>query len=208
MPRLLAALLLWGALALTAGNRAAADVSSASLGLNRCTVVAAVMVDSVDSANARPGDFFRFETLNAVMAGKRVVIPPRTMGYGIVSIASPAGRAGRAGTLVLEPRYLVLPDGHRLGVVLDHHSSDMQAAGKSNDMPGYLGAIPVPGLGAAIASSITSIMARTSAYPRARCSRFFPATIPRYSAANRTRLTEPSRPRVRWACSCGRWRAR
>lgn len=119
-------------------------------GLNECTVVAVQMLDDVNSSNARPGDFFRFETINAVTAGKNIVIPARTMGFGVVAVASPAGRAGRAGTLVLEPRYLVLPSGEHLGVVLDHNASDLQRSGASGNMPGYLGAIPLPGLGAAI----------------------------------------------------------
>lgn len=108
------------------------------------------MIDSVDSSDAQPGDFFRFETINAVTVGNKIVIPARTVGYGVVAVASPAGRAGRAGTLVLEPRYFILPDGRHLGVVLDHNASDLERAGKSGNMPGYLGAIPVPGLGAAI----------------------------------------------------------
>jgi hypothetical protein len=118
--------------------------------LNPCTVVAVQMMDNVDSSTAQPGDFFRFETINAVTVGNKIVIPARTMGYGVVAVASPAGRGGRAGTLVLEPRYLDLPNHSHLGVVLDHNASDMQKAGKSGNMPGYLGAIPVPGLGAAI----------------------------------------------------------
>lgn len=120
------------------------------VGLSECTVVAVQMVDSVNSSNAHPGDFFRFETVNAVTAGKSIVIPARTMGYGIVAIASPAGRASRPGTLVLEPRYFVLPGGKHLGVVLDHNASDLQRNGTSGNMPGYLGAIPLPGVGAAI----------------------------------------------------------
>jgi len=108
------------------------------------------MLDDVDSANARPGDFFRFETINAVTAGKSIVIPPRTVGYGVVAIASAAGPSGRPGTLVLEPRYLVLSGGAHLGVVLDHNASDLQRSGATGNMPGYLGAVPVPGLGAAI----------------------------------------------------------
>ncbi len=119
-------------------------------GLNQCTVVAVQMIDDVDSSNARPGDFFRYETINAVTAGKKVVIPARTIGYGVVVIAAPAGSDGRPGTLVLEPRYLVLPSGEHLGVVLDHNTSDLQRNGSSGNMPGYLGAVPVPGLGAAI----------------------------------------------------------
>lgn len=108
------------------------------------------MLDTVNSARARPGDFFRFQTVNAVTAGARVVIPARTMGYGIVAIASPAGRGGRAGSLVLEPRYLVLPDGTHLGVVLNHRTNALDRTGKSGNAPGILGAIPVPGVGAAV----------------------------------------------------------
>lgn len=119
-------------------------------GLHSCSVVAVQMVDSVDSASAKPGDFFRFETINAVTVGNKIVIPARTMGYGIVAVASPAGSGGRAGTLVLEPRYLVLPSGDHLGVVLNHNTSDLQRSGNSGNMPGYLGAIPIPGVGAAI----------------------------------------------------------
>ncbi|HEY5257398.1 MAG TPA: hypothetical protein VIJ12_03375 [Candidatus Baltobacteraceae bacterium] len=128
------------------GRAAAAD----SLGIVACTVVAVQMMDDVDSASALPGDFFRFETVNAVTRRQTIVIPARTMGYGVVAVASPAGRSGRAGTLVLEPRYLVLPNHTRLGVVLDHNASDMQRSGATGDAPGYLGAIPVPVLGAAI----------------------------------------------------------
>lgn len=119
-------------------------------GLPICTVVAVEMVESVDSGNALPGDFFRFQTINAVTAGKHVVIPQRTMGYGIVAVGSPAGKGGRPGTLVLEPRYLDLPDGTHLGVVLDHHSGDLERSGSTGSVPGYLGAIPIPGVGAAI----------------------------------------------------------
>ena len=118
--------------------------------VDRCTVVAAEMMDSVDSSDARPGDFFRFQTVNAVTDGTKVVIPARTMGYGIVTVAAPASRDAHPGTLVLEPRYLVLPDGQRLGVVLNHNTLALDESGATNGIPGYLGAIPVLGVGAAI----------------------------------------------------------
>jgi hypothetical protein len=118
--------------------------------LDRCTVVAVEMMESVDSSDARPGDFFRFETVNAVTSGATVVIPARTMGYGIVAVASPAGRDARPGTLVLEPRYLMMPDGKRLGVVLNHNTDSLDKSGANDSIPGYLGAIPVFGVGAAI----------------------------------------------------------
>lgn len=118
--------------------------------LNPCTVVAVEMLDDVDSSSAQPGDFYRFQTVNAVTAGKDVVIPARTVGYGVVAVASSAGRGGRPGTLVLEPRYLVLPGGDHLGVVLDHNTSDLVRSGASGGAPAYLGAIPVPGFGAAV----------------------------------------------------------
>lgn len=139
------------ALLLTFFNAAALEANASTIaGLSDCTVVAVQMIDDVDSATAKPGDFFRFQTINAVTVGNKIVIPARTMGFGIVAVASPAGRAGRAGTLVLEPRYLTLPSGEHLGVVLNHNTSDLQRSGTSGNMPGYLGAIPVPAIGAAI----------------------------------------------------------
>ncbi len=119
--------------------------------LDRCTVVAAEMLDNVDSSDARPGDFFRFETVNAVTNGAQVAIPSRTEGYGVVTVAAPAGvHDARPGTLVLEPRYLMLPDGRRLGVVLNHNTDGLERAGATAGIPGYLGAIPLPGVGAAV----------------------------------------------------------
>jgi hypothetical protein len=120
------------------------------MALDRCTVVAVEMMESVDSSDARPGDFFRFETVNAVTSGAQVAIPARTMGYGVVAVAAPAGRDARPGTLVLEPRYLMLPDGKRLGVVLNHNTDPLDKSGASDSIPGYLGAIPILGVGAAI----------------------------------------------------------
>jgi hypothetical protein len=129
---------------------ALSSVSNRVPTLNPCTVVAVEMMDSVDSADARPGDFFRFDTINAVTNKDKVVIPARTMGYGVVAIASAAGRQGHAGTLVLEPRYLVMPNGTHIGVVLNHNTDSLEKAGASQGIPGYLGAVPVPGFGAAI----------------------------------------------------------
>jgi hypothetical protein len=108
------------------------------------------MLDKVSSADAKPGDFFRFETVNTVTNGKSIVIPARTIGYGLVVIASPAGHEGHGGTLVLEPRYLVTPDKKHLGVVLNHNTATLDRGGYSGNAPGYLGAIPVPGVGAAV----------------------------------------------------------
>jgi len=129
---------------------AAPASASAALSLDPCTVVAVQMMDSVDSSDAHPGDFFRFETVNAVTNGAKVVIPARTMGYGIVAVAAPAGRESHPGTLVLEPRYLVMPNGGHVGVVLNHNTDNLELAGKSDAIPGYLGAIPIPGVGAVI----------------------------------------------------------
>jgi hypothetical protein len=121
-----------------------------SLQIDPCTVIAVEMIDSVDSSDARPGDFFRFQTVNAVTDGPKVVIPARTEGYGIVAIAVSAGKQARPGTLVLEPRYLVMPAGGHVGVVLNHNTDPLVKSGATNSAPGYLGAIPVPGVGAAV----------------------------------------------------------
>jgi hypothetical protein len=121
-----------------------------ALPLDPCTIVAVEMMEDVDSADARPGDFFRFQTVNAVTSGAKVIIPARTMGEGVVAIASPAGKQSRPGTLVLEPRYLIMPGGAHVGVVLNHNTDSLDKAGAGAGIPGYLGAIPFPGVGLAI----------------------------------------------------------
>jgi hypothetical protein len=115
-----------------------------------CTPIAVETLDTVYSKTANVGDFFRFQTFNSVTDKNRIVLGPGTKGWGIVTVASPAAKGGRAGSLVLEPLYFVLPGGRKMGVVLDHNASDLQNSGQSNNLPGYLGAIPLVGVGAAI----------------------------------------------------------
>lgn len=128
----------------------AEEISLVHQGVPVCTAVAVQTIDAVSSDTAKAGDYFRFETLNSVTAGSRIVIPARTHGWGIVAIAAAAGRGGKVGTLVLETRYLEMPGHRKLGVVIDHNTSELQKNGASNNLPGYLGAIPVPGVGVAI----------------------------------------------------------
>lgn len=146
--------------------------------VDRCTVVAVQMMESVDSADARPGDFFRFETVNAVTSGARVIIPARTMGYGVVAVASAAGRDARPGTLVLEPRYLVLPDGKHLGVVLNHNTDSLVKSGPSDSIPGYLGAIPLFGVGAAVGMFNYFRRGKNIVVPRGTVFTLFPSDDP------------------------------
>jgi hypothetical protein len=143
-----------------------------------CTVVAVEMLENVGSADARPGDFFRFETVNAVTSGAKVVIPARTLGYGIVAVAAPAGRQNRPGTLVLEPRYLVLPNGRHVGVVLNHNSDSLQKTGAGMVVPGYLGAIPIPGVGLAIAGFNYFHHGKDIVVPRGLIFTIFPSDDP------------------------------
>ena len=139
----------WVAVIVTVGF-AVTPAAARALRLDPCTVIAVEMMENVDSSEAHPGDFFRFETVNAVTNGAKVVIPARTMGEGVVAVASPAGRQSHPGTLVLEPRYLIMPGGGHVGVVLNHNTDTLEKAGASAGIPGYLGAIPLPGVGLAI----------------------------------------------------------
>lgn len=113
-------------------------------------VVVVQTTQDVDSATARAGDYFGFQTINAVTVGNRIVIPSKTPGYGIISVAAAASAHGQPGTLLLDPRYFKLSGGRKLSVVLDHNAADPQKSGSSGNAPGYLGAIPIPGVGAAI----------------------------------------------------------
>ena len=145
--------LLIAACALACGRAGAASipqVNAKALGLSACTIVAVETLQDVDSATAQAGEFFKFRTVNAVTNGTHVAIPTHTLGYGIVTLAQSASAHGRAGSLLLDPLYLRLRNGAKLGVVLDHKLTDLSAAGSSENAPAYLGAIPVPGMGVAI----------------------------------------------------------
>lgn len=176
----LVALALWGtASALCVAAAPSQEASLHRAGIADCTVVAVQTIDAVDSSTAQPGDFFRFKTINAVTAGNRIVIPAHELGWGIVAIASAAGRGGRAGTLVLEPRYLILHGGMKLGVVLDHKPGDLAQSGASNSLPGYLGAIPVPGFGAAIGAFNYFHRGKNITVPKGTIFAIFPSDDPR-----------------------------
>ena len=142
-----AALLLAAAVFALPAAALAADSGSA---LPICTPIAVQTLDTVYSKTANVGDFFQFETFNSVTYRDKIILEPRTKGWGVVTVASPAAKGGRAGSLVLEPLYFLLSGGRKMGVVLDHNASDLQKAGESNNLPGYLGAIPVVGVGAVI----------------------------------------------------------
>lgn len=149
--RLLAAAVLIAAVALRPGPVTAVEQTSAqALGVSDCMVVVVQTLRDVDSATAKPGEFFRFATINAVTAGSKIVVPARTPGWGVISIASAASAHGVPGTLLLDPRYLVLSGGRKLGVVLDHNATDLAKTGSSGNAPGVLGAVPVPAMGVAI----------------------------------------------------------
>ena len=117
-----------------------------------CMSVPVELLDAIDSAHAKPGDFFRFRTIDPVRneGNPRVLIPAHTTGYGVVALAVQAGAHGKEGALLLQPLYLKMPDGSQLGVVLDYGMRSLGGEGKSTTIPGYLGVIPVFGLGIAI----------------------------------------------------------
>lgn len=176
--RVLAACLVLGLMAPGVPAGAFEEISLVRQGVDECTVVGVQTLDAVDSATAKPGDFFRFETLNAVTAGNRIVIPAHTLGWGVVSVAAPAGKGGRAGSLVLETRYLELPSGQKLGVVLDHNTASLEKNGQSNNLPGYLGAIPIPGVGVAIGAFNYFHRGKDISVPKGTMFAIFPSDDP------------------------------
>ena len=114
-----------------------------------CTEVIVSTTEPVDSGKAKPGDFFKFKSVGAVTLHGKVIIPTGTMGYGVVTVAIPAGK-GHGGALGLEPLYFEFSDGRKLHVVRDRRPSSLNGQGASGQLPGYLGAVPVPGVGLAL----------------------------------------------------------
>jgi hypothetical protein len=70
----------------------------------------AAMVSNVYSGTAKAGQQFRFKVTAQAVLDDGTAVPAGTGGYGIVRSASSAGRHNHDGSLVLEPRYLVVPN--------------------------------------------------------------------------------------------------
>jgi hypothetical protein len=80
--------------------------------------IGAKLVDTLSSETAKPGETFRFRTSDFVMINNDAV-PLGTLGYGVVRSVNPASRGNKYGSIVLEPRYLLLHDGRRIEVSMN-----------------------------------------------------------------------------------------
>jgi hypothetical protein len=99
----------------------------------------------IDTARARAGDPFVFRTFEAATAPGGVEVPANTVGYGVVAISHHADRGGRGGYVVLETRFIALPNGDHLGVTIDWAAERATATGSSQNAPGFIGMIPFVG---------------------------------------------------------------
>jgi hypothetical protein len=89
---------------------ACAPASAAESGQRVClNAVGARLVDTLNSAIAKPGESFRFRTTELAVINADTV-PLGTLGYGVVRSVNPAARGNKYGSLALEPRYLLLRD--------------------------------------------------------------------------------------------------
>ncbi len=111
-----------------------------------CARATVALLDDIDSARARAGDSFAFRIVDAATAPDGTAIPAGNIGYGLVAIASHAGRGGQGGYLVLETRFLAPASGPHVPVAIDRGSDAAAVAlGGSSNAPGLLGMIPFVG---------------------------------------------------------------
>lgn len=111
-----------------------------------CTQVIIETVKPVSSATSKPGDFFQFKSVGAVVIDGKVIIPSGTPGYGVIIAAQSAGR-GHPGSVALWPLYFKMPDGEEIHVIPDRRPNALDGKGASMQLPAYAGAIPLPGVG-------------------------------------------------------------
>ena len=111
-----------------------------------CVRATVALVDEIHTAHARPGDTFRLRTTDPATLADGTVVPADTPGYGIVSIAQHAQRGGRGGYVAIETRFIALPNGTHLPVMIDWAAaSNATATGGSRNIPGFVGAVPFAG---------------------------------------------------------------
>ena len=136
------------ALALVANARPAHAITDVPP-LPRCAVADAQLVTRLDSAVNTAGDAFTFTIAeDAPARGPIPAIPAGTKGFGVVAFADHAHGAGAPGKLVVEPRFLALPDGSHVQVMADPQLAENFAEGSTRNVPGALEL--VPGIGLAV----------------------------------------------------------
>lgn len=135
-------------LALAAPTVAAgADIDAPPL--PRCREADAQLITKLDSAANAAGDAFIFKIVTHVAAqGKLPEIPAHTRGYGVVAFADHAHGSGQPGRLVVEPRYLKLPDGTHVPVMADPQLAEAFVQGETRNLTSALAF--VPGIGLAV----------------------------------------------------------
>lgn len=114
-----------------------------------CVLIPVDLSDTVDSAKSHPGDVFRFRTIDAILAPGGVTIPRDATGYGLVTVASPAGAHGKAGALAVEARYIDVGKGRQYQVAIDTVASAAAQNGSTGNAPTGVSALPIPFMSAA-----------------------------------------------------------
>jgi hypothetical protein len=111
-----------------------------------CRHALVAMEETIDSSQAKSGDVFHFQLVDAATASDGTALPPGTRGYGVVANSAHAERGGRGGYLALEARFFMLGDGRHVPAIIDRFTDvAASAAGSSANAPGLLGLIPIVG---------------------------------------------------------------
>ncbi len=115
--------------------------------LPRCTEADAAIVSRLDSALSVAGQPFTFKLTARIAAkGNLPAIPLGTRGFGVVAYAEHAHGNGSPGRLVVEPRFLRLPDGTHVPVLADPQLSQGFVQGETRNVNGALAFVPGFGL--------------------------------------------------------------
>lgn len=105
------------------------------------------MLDTLDTGRQRTGDVFRFSTIGITVTPDLVTVPRNAAGYGLVTYASSAGAHGRGGNLIIEARYIAIPNHAPLQVTIDSNASSAVSNGSSGNLSGGVGLVPLPFVG-------------------------------------------------------------
>jgi hypothetical protein len=108
-----------------------------------CARATIAVVEQIDSSRAHTGDRFTFRTVDDASAPDGTPIPAQSIGYGLIAAASHAQRGGKPGYLALEARFVTLPNGAHVPIVIDRFvPSHAIIAGGTANAPVFLGVIP------------------------------------------------------------------